>query len=202
MLAAAPIVAAVAGLARAGRLPRLVVDPVMVASSGDRLLEPAAERVLAERLLPFATVVTPNLHEAEALLGAPIRTLDDQREAARTLGSLGPRVAVVTGGEPLLEAGGEAIDVMWDGSAVRELRAPRIDTSNDHGTGCTFAAATAAALAGGATAGEAVASAKRFMARAVAGGATWRLGRGHGPLDHFAWAQPAPTGASRSPVTR
>jgi hydroxymethylpyrimidine/phosphomethylpyrimidine kinase len=202
MLATATIVSAVADLAAAGRLPRLVVDPVMVASSDDRLLEPAAERVYAERLVPFATVVTPNLREAEALLGAPIRTLDDQREAARALGALGAAVAVVTGGDALTDAAGEAVDTVWDGGAVRELRGPRIETRSTHGTGCTFASATAAALARGAAAAEAVAAAKAFVARAVAGGATWRLGRGHGPLDLFGWTQPAPTGASRSPVTR
>jgi hydroxymethylpyrimidine/phosphomethylpyrimidine kinase len=202
MLATAAIVSAVAELTVAGRLPRLVVDPVMVASSGDRLLEPPAERVYVERLLPLAAVVTPNLREAEVLLGGRIRTLDDQREAARALGALGASVAVVTGGDPLDDAGGDAVDVVWDGGSIRELRTPRIATLNNHGTGCTFASATAAALACGSTPAEAIETAKRFVSRAVAGAAGWRLGHGRGPVDHFGWGQPATAGLSRSPVTR
>jgi hydroxymethylpyrimidine/phosphomethylpyrimidine kinase len=202
MLATAAIVSAVAELAAAGRLPRLVVDPVMVASSGDRLLEPPAERLYVERLLPLAAVVTPNLREAEVLLGGRIRTLDDQREAARALGALGAPVAVVTGGDPVDDAGDDAVDVVWDGGSVRELRTPRIATVNNHGTGCTFASATAAALACGSAPAAAIEAAKRFVARAVGGAAGWRLGSGHGPLDHFGWGQPATAGVSRSPVTR
>jgi hydroxymethylpyrimidine/phosphomethylpyrimidine kinase len=186
MLATAAIVSAVAELAAAGRLPRLVVDPVMVASSGDRLLEPAAERGYAEQLLPHALLVTPNIREAEVLLGGTIATAAEQREAARALGALGATAAIVTGGDGLPGSGGEAVDVLWDGSTVHELRSRRIDTPNTHGTGCTFAAATAAALAGGSDLRAAVETAKAFVSRAVAGGAAWRLGSGHGPLDHFA----------------
>jgi hydroxymethylpyrimidine kinase/phosphomethylpyrimidine kinase len=107
MLATAEIVQAVAKLAGAGRLPRLVVDPVMVASSGDRLLEPEAERLYVEELLPHASVVTPNLKEAEVLLGRRITTLSEQREAAAALGSLGPATVVVKGGHAVSDTPGE-----------------------------------------------------------------------------------------------
>ncbi|GAB3350233.1 bifunctional hydroxymethylpyrimidine kinase/phosphomethylpyrimidine kinase [Modestobacter lapidis] len=186
MLGTADVVRAVVDLAAAGRLPRLVVDPVMVASSGDRLLEPQAERLYVEALLPHAAVLTPNLREAEVLLDASIRTLAEQREAARALGALGPSTVVVKGGHAVNDAAGEAIDLVWDGSTVHELRGPRIDTRNNHGTGCTFASAAAAALATGSTVRDALTTAKRFVAGAITAGAAWRLGHGHGPLDHFA----------------
>jgi hydroxymethylpyrimidine/phosphomethylpyrimidine kinase len=185
MLATADIVGAVARLAAAGRLPHLVVDPVMVASSGDRLLEPDAERGYVEALLPHAYLATPNLREAQILLGTPIRTLAEQHAAARALGALGCRAVVVKGGHPVADATAEAVDVVWDGTGAYELRAPRVDTPNTHGTGCTFAAATAAALARGADLREALDLAKAYVSRAVTGGAAWRLGHGHGPLDHL-----------------
>ena len=185
MLANEGVVRVVVELAAAGRLPRLVVDPVMVASSGDRLLEQAAERLYVEALLPQATVVTPNLREAEVLVGGPIRTLAEQREAARALGALGAATVVVKGGHAVGDEPDEAVDVVWDGVAVHELRAPRIPTQNTHGTGCTFAAAVAAHLAAGDDAITAVRAAKEFVLRAVRGSAAWRLGSGHGPLDHL-----------------
>jgi hydroxymethylpyrimidine/phosphomethylpyrimidine kinase len=185
MLATTDVV--VAQLAGAGRLPRLVVDPVMVASSGDRLLEEAAERAYARELVPHATVLTPNLREAEVLLGASIGTLEDQRQAARALGAFGPRVVVVKGGHAVHGAGGAAVDVVWDGAAVRELSAPRIETDNNHGSGCSFASAVAAGLACGLETWPALEQAKRFVWAGISGGARWRLGRGHGPLDHFGW---------------
>lgn len=187
MLGTAEVVVAVAGLAAAGRLPLLVVDPVMVASSGDRLLEGEAERAYVELLLPHATVLTPNLAEAAALLGGSIDTLADQHEAARALHALGPRVVVVKGGHAVRDSGSEAVDVVVDGSSVRELRAPRLDTANTHGTGCTFAAAVAAGLAQGSDVAAAIDAAKAYVSAALEGGATWQLGRGHGPLDHFLW---------------
>ncbi len=187
MLGTLEVVRAVAGLAE--RLPQLVVDPVMVASSGDRLLAAEAERAYVELLLPVATVLTPNLLEAQALLGAAIGTLEEQRAAARELGALGPRVVVVKGGHATADSAGEAVDVVWDGTSLWELRAPRLPTGNTHGTGCTFAAATAAGLARGLPVAEALARAKAYVGRALAGGATWRLGAGHGPLDHLLWSE-------------
>lgn len=189
MLATGEIVAAVAELAAAGRLPRLVVDPVMVASSGARLLEPDAERGYVTQLLPHAEVLTPNLLEAQVLLGDAITTLAEQRDAARALGELGPRTVVVKGGHPVRDTGPDAVDIVWDGRALTELRAPRVAGRNDHGTGCTFAAATAAGLARGLGVPEALANAKALVARAVAGAAGWRLGAGHGPLDPLGWSR-------------
>jgi hydroxymethylpyrimidine/phosphomethylpyrimidine kinase len=192
MLGDAGVVDAVAALADAGRLPNLVVDPVLVASSGARLAEAGAERRYLERLVPLARVVTPNLREAEVLLGERIDTLDAQREAAVALHRLGPEVAVVTGGHAVADDGGDAVDVVATAAGVRELRAPRVATVNTHGTGCTFASAITAGLARGADVGEAVGLAKDFVHRAVVRAAGWRLGRGHGPLDHLGWEDTAP----------
>jgi len=191
MLATVDVVRVVAELAGAGRLPRLVVDPVMVASSGDRLLEEAAERAYVDQLIPHATVLTPNLRETEVLLGASIDTLEDQREAARSLGALGPRVVVVKGGHAVRGAGDVAVDVVWDGAAVRELSAPRVATVNTHGTGCSFASAVAAGLASGLAIWPALQQAKLYVWAGISGGARWRLGGGHGPLDHFGWESAA-----------
>ena len=188
MLATAPILLSVAALAAAGRLPRLVVDPVMVSSSGDRLLDAEAEHAYLEELLPHATVVTPNLREAEVLLGRSITTLADQRAAAESLAMFGPQVVVVKGGHAVSDTPGEAVDVVFDSGNLYELRAPRVETINNHGSGCSFASATAAGLARGLSTADAVAGAKEFVHRAVAGGATWSLGGGHGPLDHFSWS--------------
>ena len=116
MLATAPILLAVAALAAAGRLPRLVVDPVMVSSSGDRLLDAEAEHAYIEQLLPHATVVTPNLREAEVLLGRRITTLAEQRAAAEALGAFGPQVVVVKGGHAVTDTPSEAVDVVFDGA--------------------------------------------------------------------------------------
>jgi hydroxymethylpyrimidine/phosphomethylpyrimidine kinase len=196
MLATEAIVVAVADLAAAGRLPRLVVDPVMVASSGDRLLEPAAERRYVEALLPHAYVITPNRQEAEFLLGSPIRTLADQHAAARTLGGLGARSVVVKGGRAIAaDTPDAAIDVVWDGRRTYELRASWVDTFNNHGSGCTFSAAITAGLAVKDDLTWALERAKAFVSAALVGGASWGLGGGHGPLDHHGWAS-ADSGAN------
>ena len=188
MLATAATVRAVADLAAAGRLPLLVVDPVMVATSGDRLLETPAKRLYRELLLPHAFVATPNLHEAEVLLGRPIRTLDEQHEAARDLGGLGPQTVVVKGGHSVTGTEGEAVDVVWNGLTTYELRAVWIETDNNHGSGCTFASAIAAGLARGLDVSAALLVARTYVSQALAGGAGWQLGSGHGPLDHFGYA--------------
>jgi len=185
MLATAEIVAIVGKLAAAGRLPNLVVDPVMVSSTGHTLLEPDAQRRYLDDLLPHALVVTPNRREAEVLLGTEIRTLSDQHAAADALGRLGARAVVVKGGHPVDDTGDDAVDVVWDGETTYELRRPWVDTGNNHGTGCTFAAAIAAELAKGAELHDALAVAKEYVSAAVTGGSTWRLGAGNGPLDHF-----------------
>jgi len=187
MLATAEIVAAVGELAADGRLPNLVVDPVMVASTGARLLDPEAEQRYVELLIPHARVVTPNVHEAEALLGSRIRTLAEQRDAAKAIAHHGPEVVVVKGGHAVEDTPDEAVDVVVAGGELHELRAPRIGTTHDHGTGCTFAAAIAAHLALGDEPLAAVHAAKAFVHEAMGRSTRWQLGAGHGPLDHLGW---------------
>jgi hydroxymethylpyrimidine/phosphomethylpyrimidine kinase len=178
MLATAAIVEAVAEAVKRLALPNLVVDPVMVAKSGDRLLDPAAESAYLH-LFPLAMVVTPNLEEAEALLGRPVRDLAAMREAARALLDLGPRAVVVKGGH----LPGAAVDVFFDGRAFEELPAERIRTRNTHGTGCTYSAAIAARLALGAALLPAVREAKAYLTEAIR--RSYSVGRGPGPVDHL-----------------
>lgn len=179
MLANRDIVAAVAEAVARLKIPHLVVDPVMVAKSGDRLLDPAAERAYVELLFPVAAVITPNLFEAEALLGRPVRTLEAMREAARELKERGPRAVVVKGGH----LKGDAIDVFFDGRRMEDLPAPRIPTKNTHGTGCTYSAAIAARLALGAGLLEAVRGAKDYLTEAIR--RSYSVGQGHGPVDQL-----------------
>jgi hydroxymethylpyrimidine/phosphomethylpyrimidine kinase len=178
MLATTEIVRLVALWGR--RLPRLVVDPVLVSSSGDSLFDGAARQAYLEELFPLATVVTPNSREAGVLVGRQVSTIDDAIAAAHELGATGPSWVVVKGGH--LEGDGEAVDVVWHEGRVELLRAPWVDTANNHGTGCTFAAATAARLARGDDVGAALKGAKSYVHRALSGSAGWRLGTGHGPL--------------------
>jgi hydroxymethylpyrimidine/phosphomethylpyrimidine kinase len=179
MLARAAIVEAVAESIARLRLPHLVVDPVMVAKSGDRLLDRDAEQAYVRHLFPLATLVTPNLAECEALLGRPVRSVDAMRLAAGELLAKGPRAVLVKGGH--LE--GDPVDVLRDGALEVELPAARIATSNTHGTGCTYSAAIAARLALGASLVEAVRGAKVYLAEAIR--RSYSVGRGHGPVDHM-----------------
>lgn len=182
MLATAELVALVAARAADGHLPNLVVDPVLVSATGHRLLEDAAIDVYRRELFPHARIVTPNLREAEVLVGHDIATTDDARAAAHELAELGPDIVVIKGGH----GGGEqAIDVVVSADGEHTLVADRIATGNDHGTGCTFAAATAARLAAGDDPVTALQEAKRYVTACIAGSADWRLGQGHGPLDHL-----------------
>ncbi len=185
MLADERIVAAVADLAAEGRLPNLVVDPVLVASTGARLATAPSVEAYRTRLLPLARVVTPNLHEAGVLTDSAVRTLSDQRDAARSLGALTGGVVVVKGGHAAAGCGPDAVDVVWDGQDLYELRRPRIDTINNHGSGCTFSAAIAAGLASGSSTADAISAANAYVHDAIQSGASWKLGGGHGPLDHF-----------------
>jgi hydroxymethylpyrimidine kinase/phosphomethylpyrimidine kinase len=182
MLASAEAAATVAARARAGALPNLVLDPVLHSSSGHRLGVVAA----IERLLPYATVVTPNRDEASALLGWQVATPADMAGAAAQLASAGPKHVVVTGGD--LVTGDEAVDALWAESGARFLRYPRIATRNTHGTGCTFSAAIAARLALGDEPADAITYAKQYVARALTGARDWEIGGGRGPLDHFGWS--------------
>jgi hydroxymethylpyrimidine/phosphomethylpyrimidine kinase len=178
MLANAGIIDAVAGAIRG--LGPLVVDPVMIAKSGARLLVPEAIAALRTKLLPLATVVTPNLHEAGALTGREIKTLDQMKEAARAIRDLGPGNVVVKGGH--LE--GIAADVLYDGRNFTEFRSERVETRNTHGTGCIFASAIAAGLAHKKTVAESVSAAKNFITAAIRAGLT--LGKGYGPANPMA----------------
>jgi hydroxymethylpyrimidine/phosphomethylpyrimidine kinase len=184
MLATAATIATVAARASRGDLGKLVVDPVMVASTGRRLLDPDAERAYVERLFPHALVATPNLREASALVGRELRTVDDMISAARQLTETGARYVVVKGGHL---PGRSAVDVVCDGAAATILSVPRIETANVHGTGCTLSAAIAAHLALGRTPTDAIELAKSFLTRALQGGAGWTLGSGQGPVDALGW---------------
>ncbi|WFE62341.1 bifunctional hydroxymethylpyrimidine kinase/phosphomethylpyrimidine kinase [Micromonospora sp. WMMD714] len=183
MLGTPAVADVVAGAAKAGRLPHLVVDPVLVATSGHRLGVVAA----VERLLPYARVATPNCAEAAALTGHPVTTVGEMVEAAQALTAGGPEFVVVTGGD--VDADGESVDVLAGGGTTTLLRAPRVDTRHSHGTGCSFSAAIAVRLAAGDPVPVAVATAKEYVTRALTGGRGWELGAGRGPLDHFGWSR-------------
>lgn len=179
MLGTIPVIETVAALLREAGRPPLVVDPVMVAKGGAVLLAPEAKHALVRELLPLALVVTPNLPEAEALCGIKIRNPDDMRAAAAAIHGLGPAYVVVKGGHL---AGGDALDILFDGKTCHEFTAPRLDTKNTHGTGCTFSAALATLLGQGKPLRESVAGAKRFVTRAIRHACP--LGGGHGPVNH------------------
>ena len=180
MLASAAIVEAVAAAIKALNLPLVVVDPVMLAKSGDRLLDDDATMAMTKELLPLAFVVTPNIPEAAVLSGQSIASLDDAKSAAVRIHRFGPSAVVVKGGHA---AGDELVDLLFDGRTFVEIRTPRIDTRNTHGTGCTFASAIAAYLALGDTLVDAVTRAQAYVAGAIRHGLA--IGHGHGPLDHF-----------------
>jgi hydroxymethylpyrimidine/phosphomethylpyrimidine kinase len=180
MLATAAIAEAVAASIRALDLPQVVVDPVMVAKGGDRLLSEEAVATIRSELFPLAHVVTPNLPEAEALTGMRIQSVADMLEAARRILRLGPRVVLVKGGH----AGGtESTDVCATAAEWFEIRGPRIDTPHTHGTGCTLSSAIAANLALGLPEREAIELAREYLEGAIRHAPG--LGGGHGPLNHF-----------------
>jgi hydroxymethylpyrimidine/phosphomethylpyrimidine kinase len=185
MLATAAIVEAVAAAIKELDLPRVVVDPVMLAKSGDRLLDDAGVEMLKIELLPLALVATPNLPEAAALCGRSIASLDDARDAARRIHGMGPRAVVVKGGH---REGERVVDLFFDGERMLEFETARIHTRNTHGTGCTFASAMAACLALGRGLEDAVRDAQEYVAGALRHGLA--IGRGIGPLDHFWRARP------------
>lgn len=178
MLSSAPIVEAVADAIREHCLPNLVVDPVFVSKNHDVLLARDSIRSLVDRLLPLATLVTPNLHEAALLTGIDTGNLAAMHEAAAAIHRMGSRYVLVKGGH--LE--GAAADVLFDGSDYVVLTQERIDSQNTHGTGCTLSAAVAALLARGLSVPEAVAEAKEYVTGAIRHGL--EVGRGHGPTNH------------------
>jgi hydroxymethylpyrimidine/phosphomethylpyrimidine kinase len=177
MLSSPEIIEVVATAIEELGLRNLVVDPVMVAKGGEALLRPEAVAVLMERLIPLATVITPNLPEAEVLLDRPIESREEREQAARDLVALGCQTAVVKGGH----ADGGAADAFFDGRSVHWLEAERVPTGNTHGSGCAFSAAIAAGLARGLGTLEAVSEAKVFITGAIEN--ALEVGHGHGPVN-------------------
>ena len=187
MLANRAVVEEVAQMAADRRLPNLVVDPVLVSSSGRALMDAAGVQAYLHLLLPHALVVTPNLREAAVLGSTQVEdliTVEAMAGVAERIRGYGASYVVVKGGH-LTES---AHDVVAGPAGITVLDGTRVHTANDHGTGCSLSAAIAAHLALGAEVIEAVREAKAFVARALAGGAGWQLGAGHGPIDHFGWS--------------
>jgi len=181
MLSAPEIIETVADRVAVHDLSPFVVDPVMISKTGFQLLQDAAIETLVEDLLPLATVVTPNVHEAEHLTGVDIETPEDLRRAAEALLDHGPDAVLAKGGH--LAGADEAVDVLVDGDTVQSFAAPRVDTRHTHGTGCTYASAIAANLAKGHDRTAAIDRAKRYVTGAIRHALP--LGHGRGPTNHF-----------------
>jgi len=179
MLSTAPIVDAVAERLRTLHPERIVLDPVMIAKSGDPLLEPDARAALVKEMLPLASVVTPNLHEAGALADMTVASEQDMEEAARRIQALGPRAVLVKGGH-LRDS---ATDILWNGRELTRFSGPRLDSASTHGTGCTFSSAIAAGLARRHALADAIREAKAYVTAAIREG--MRVGHGVGALRHF-----------------
>lgn len=180
MLATSAVVVTVCDRLEAYPGAPVVVDPVLISSSGHRLLDDQALAIVRARLVPRAALLTPNRREAEVLTGRLITTRQHLIDAAATLRDMGAAAVVVTGGD---QDGADAVDLLDDGYRVEELRGTRLESRATHGTGCTFSAAIAANLARGAALGDAVVAAKRYVEAAI--GHAHPLGQGHGPLNHF-----------------
>ena len=182
MLASPEVVRVVAQAIRTHRLPHVVLDPVMVATSGDRLIASETVQVLVNELFPLAAVVTPNLDEAALLLGREIEGIDDLDDAARDLLALGAPAVLLKGGHL---KGERVVDLLATRSGLRQrLESARITTHNGHGTGCTLSSAIAAFLAQGLPLPQAVEKARAYILGAIAAGADVHTGQGHGPLNH------------------
>jgi hydroxymethylpyrimidine/phosphomethylpyrimidine kinase len=180
MLANAAIVEAVAAAVEDLEIPLLVVDPVMIAKSGDRLVDDAAVATMLSELMRRAFVVTPNIPEAETLAGVRIASNEDRRVAARRILKLGASAVIIKGGH--FDAP-DILDLLYDGHRFHDFRAPRIEGENTHGTGCTFAAALTSHLALGRSLQESVPLAQEYVAGGILHGL--EIGKGHGPLHHF-----------------
>jgi len=180
MLASTPIIEAVAAVLARRKVANLVIDPVMVSKTNARLLKADAVDALKALLLPLASIVTPNIPEAEVLAGMAVADAESMRAAARRIHELGPRRVVIKGGH---SDGPYVVDLYFDGENFEELKAERVKTRATHGTGCTFSAAIAAYLAHGLPPLEAVARAKEYLTAALQ--ADPGLGKGIGPVNHF-----------------
>jgi hydroxymethylpyrimidine/phosphomethylpyrimidine kinase len=184
MLYSAELIQAVADGLRRYEAANIVLDPVMVAQSGDKLLQDEAITALKNHLLPLATVLTPNLPEAAVLLGREVKGLDDMQAAAKSLAAFGSRSVLLKGGHA---QGDDSSDVLFIAAEDRcvVLEDQRVRTANAHGTGCTLSSAIAAYLAKGDTISSAVRNAKKYIGQAIRAGASYRLGNGSGPVHHF-----------------
>lgn len=192
MLALPGTVELVAELARDGRLPSLVVDPVLVSTSGHVLMQPGGVEAYREALLAFALLTTPNLREASLLCDVDVHDVTTQADMvalAETILGFGARYVLVKGGHFVegSETSEHAPDVLVGGGEVVVYDAPRVATTNDHGTGCSLSAAVAAGLGLGRSLPEATRDAKSFVLSALEGARSWRLGHGRGPIDHLGW---------------
>jgi hydroxymethylpyrimidine/phosphomethylpyrimidine kinase len=187
MLLSAEIVGIVADKLRARNTRPLVVDPVMISTSGHELLKPDAVDRMTRDLFPLAALVTPNIHEAERLARLSIASLEEAREAARRIHRLGCRTVLIKGGHL---AAALATDLLYDGKRFTTIPGQFIDTPNTHGSGCTYSAAIAAQLAKGRPLTEAVRAAKRYITEAIRHGLA--IGHGHGPTHHFYFLPPDP----------
>ena len=183
MLSQASVIRTVAETLKENGVELLVVDPVMVATSGDKLLQDDAINTLKEHLIPQATVITPNLPEAAVLLDSPVpETVEEMEAMVEPLLALGSQSVLIKGGHL---GGAESIDLFHDGKTLHRLTAPRTPTENTHGTGCTLSSAITALLAQGMELHEAVSKGKDYIAAAIAHADELNIGKGHGPVHHF-----------------
>jgi len=183
MLSNSDIMRTVASLVRQYGIEKLVVDPVMVAKGGAKLIRDEAKETLVAELLPLAYVVTPNVPEAEELSGIAVESVDDMKRAAEIIHRAGAKHVYLKGGHMT----GDAVDILFDGKTVRTFSAPRFETTDTHGTGCTLSAAIATGLAQGMTVEEAVSRAKEYITTAIRH--SLRIGGGHGPTNHMAYVR-------------
>jgi len=184
MLYSAELIRVVAEQLQKFSARNIVLDPVMVAQSGDRLLRDDAVGAITEYLMPLADVVTPNIPEAEVLVGRGIRSVEEMRQAARDLGRFGSRSILVKGGHREEDDSSDLLYMCREDRFVT-LTAERVSSRNTHGTGCTLSSAIAAGLARGEALEDAVRQAKEYIRRAIRAGADYTVGRGHGPVHHF-----------------
>jgi len=182
MLANSSIISLVAKKAKQYNMKKFVVDPVMVAKGGDSLIQKEAREAIISELLPVAYIATPNHHEAEVLTGIRINNLENASEAAIGINKLGVKYVIIKGGRiPHIE---DAVDILYDGNKIYKFIAPRIDTPNTHGTGCTFASAISAAIAKVNIVIDSIRIAKAYLTAAIQRGSTMNIGHGFGPVDH------------------
>lgn len=180
MVSSIPLIETIASALKKVKAPPIILDPVMISKSGYRLLNEDAQAALTENLFPLAEVITPNIHEAEALIHHKIESIDEMKSAANKIAKLGARKVVVKGGHL---NDNEATDILFDGQTCRKLKGPRIDTKNTHGTGCTFSSAIAANIALGKDFFTAVMDAKEYITGAIKHSLS--IGKGCGPTHHF-----------------